>query len=271
MVLISVLLVLHANPVVADCDDEAACRKACVAGDVGQCQALGDLVVADDRAEALKLYELACGKGLFSSCSKWAYRLAEHSSSKADVAKAMKLSDQACSGGDALGCANLAVWLWDAGPSSYARAAAAAAKACKLGDSVGCGTLGSMYLEGVGVAKSATKALEAFEAGCDGQSTSACTLLAVALLDGSVGKVDAKRAVKLLTGACDDDYAQACSQLSDLTRRGVGVRRRDRTQALVLLQKACRLGSEEACERSGLTGEDADDGDAEGVATGGRK
>jgi TPR repeat protein len=68
----------------------------------------------------------------------------------------------------------------------------------------------------------------------------------VAFVEGSVGSVDRTRAVELFTSACDADDAPGCFQLSNMRRRGLGLRR-DRTKAAELLERACSLGMTEAC------------------------
>ncbi len=255
MLLTALMLVLSAQPDDAVCDDEDDCRSACTGGDLTQCQALADLIVADERAEAMKLYERACSKGLMRSCSKLAFRLEESSSTnRADHTRALKLTEQACTANDALGCANLAAWLWDEGPAHFVRAAAAAKKGCELGDLFSCGTLGSMYKDGVGLAKDPQKALSFMMQGCEAGYSSTCTALGVGLIEGSLGKVDLKKAYKLFVEACEADYAAGCFQLSGALRRGLGTRR-DRRQAQLYLDQACELGMAEACPGEDDSGE----------------
>jgi TPR repeat protein len=244
MMLIALLFALQVDPDEPKCDDEDECRQACNSGAWLQCQALGDLLLDDDdQPEAVKLFEKACAKGVMRSCSKLAYYI---ELSGKDHKRALKLTEQACTGNDGLGCANLATWLWDAGPEFYKRAAEAAAKGCKLKDFYACGSLGSMYIDGIGLEKDPKKGAALLDQSCTDGSPASCSLLGSAYADGSAGAVNLKRAAALFEQACDQNYGAGCFQLSNANRRGLGLRR-DRRKAQELLERACSLGVEQAC------------------------
>jgi TPR repeat protein len=160
---------------------------------------------------------------------------------------------QACKGGEALGCAELArLHLIDDGlRRDTARAAALAETACERGNGHGCSYLARLCTDrllypatadGCG-AERVRRLLEAavanLRADCRGWGAYDCARLA-----GIYYPSNARAALRFATGACDGGDPAGCHTLAHLAEDGG-----DRTGAAALYARSCRRGYAPACER----------------------
>ncbi|MFC7047943.1 tetratricopeptide repeat protein [Emcibacter nanhaiensis] len=212
-----------------------------------------------------------------------------------DKNRAQKLIDMACDKGNSEGCRLKATSLFydDRNASSLGQAVDLFEKFCKKRMAWACTGMAEAFLEGRGQARNENDALKYARRGCldaDGNTIPACALLG-RLLTGGGSSGDLELGVKLLVkaclagdayacndagelgpknsnsriaqwevplffrDACDMDLARGCLNLSDIYKQGLGTIRLEPAPMIALLDKACRLGSAEACDRVTALGE----------------
>jgi uncharacterized protein len=154
-------------------------------------------------------------------------------------------TEAACKAGTAAACEDLAgMYLLGRGVAKdEAKAAVYFQAACNGGVAFACEMTGKMYRDGRGVERNPGTALALLTKGCDGGAYGACTSLGLDAL-----KHDPKTGVSLLTKACDGNDKLGCMGLGGLYLHGNGVRK-DPRRARELIQKACTLGAQPACEK----------------------
>lgn len=171
-----------------------------------------------------------------------------------DYAKAAKLWDEACRGGNATGCFELAIMYRDGEGMKVdeAKMLSLYEQACKGQDGRGCFNLSFVYAEGRGVAKDAGRATAYLQQGCDAKFMPACANLGSAYSMGAGVTKDFDRAVAEFTKACDNGAGPACFSLSALyDGHEKSVVREDPALANVALAKGCDLGEADACQNLG--------------------
>ena len=91
----------------------------------------------------------------------------------------VEVYQQACDGGDMLGCNELGV-MYGTGEGvtqDLARAATLYQQACDGGEMWGCVNLGAMYGTGEGVTRDRARAIRLYQQACDGGQKWGCTLV----------------------------------------------------------------------------------------------
>lgn len=120
-------------------------------------------------------------------------------------------------------------------------------RACNLGDAVGCLHLALLLREGKIVPRSVARSAAVMDQGCQLGYDQLCALAALDLWDGAIEPPDHLAALKALGVNCIRDGAESCNFLAGFMEKGElgpeGVRDAPRYFA-----KACRLGSQRACE-----------------------
>jgi TPR repeat protein len=119
-------------------------------------------------------------------------------------------------------------------------------KSCDARNPKGCQRLGEMYNKGGGGApKDLHKAMGAFLRACDFGLTLGCHNYAVLVMQtGGEKTVGAT----FFEQACESDHAESCFSWAMCLKEGIGVPR-DPSKGDQVLQKACKLGSRNACQR----------------------
>ena len=92
----------------------------------------------------------------------------------------------------------------------YARARARFDQACKGGDALGCSNLGFMFLKGKGGEQNKAQARALYNQACKGGDAAACYNLGVMFETGEGGPLGLARARELYDQACKGGVAQAC-------------------------------------------------------------
>ncbi|HZS39181.1 MAG TPA: tetratricopeptide repeat protein [Polyangia bacterium] len=154
-------------------------------------------------------------------------------------------TEEACHAGTAAACEDLAgMYLLGRGvPKDDAKAAQYFQAACNGGVAFSCEMIGKMYRDGRGVAKDEARGYQLLTKACDDGSAGACTSVGL-----DVMKRDQAAGVRLLTKACDGKDKLGCMGLGGLYLHGNGVRK-DVKRAKEILQKACALGAQPACDK----------------------
>jgi uncharacterized protein len=125
---------------------------------------------------------------------------------------------------------------------------------CQSGNMVACTTAGTLYLEGSGVPKDISKAINYFYNACDKDGVLACSNLAVLYYSGDVVAKDYGSALKYSRKACDlkgpDEAGIGCLIFASLLFEGRSVDK-DTARVPFLLKNACKQKSAQGCEDLG--------------------
>ena len=119
-------------------------------------------------------------------------------------------------------------------------------QACAAQIGIACANLGLFYANGPIGARDDSDARRFMRAGCDGAVAQACFAVAVMHKKGIGGPVNRNRSVELFAHACDLGWAEACETLATIIGDGDASAQPDQ-DAHTLRQRACRLGSDNAC------------------------
>lgn len=117
---------------------------------------------------------------------------------------------RACFGQDILGATNIVGSLKLEGVRLFLD------QACEGGVALACMDLAMLYEDGSGVPRSYPKALTLFGRACNGGMALACSRLGFLHTDGLGGLLDFKRARVLFKKACESRQLVACSKLGEL-------------------------------------------------------
>ncbi len=151
----------------------AAYTAACDGGQGKACVQRGQLALAGDGPEpgpatAFGFFGKGCDAGQALACTTAAELAYSGNGVERDVDKAIALYEKACAAKEVVGCLNAGELLFDPNKDKAVnqRAVAAFAAACDGGHGTGCVKLGAAHYSGIGTAKDAGKALEAFKRAC---------------------------------------------------------------------------------------------------------
>jgi hypothetical protein len=196
-------------------DDPQECRVQCDLGDAPSCTRLGYLLAhgeqgfVRDDQNARTFYDRACGVGYAPACFN------------IGVLHAMA--------GEAPKEQQIAATYWD--------------RACADGYPPACSNLGALYA-GASSAKARAQAVELFARACSGGDPVGCMNAAVVMRKMEQVGVDHDVGA-LLDLACDGDIAAGCLELAGWLAQHDA----PETSANAALEKACRLGSQDACRQ----------------------
>jgi uncharacterized protein len=207
--------------------------------------------VAIDLPKATALYEAACQLGSNVGCNNAGIT---HANAKPpDYARAVLRFVDACDKKLVEGCNNVAALAVDpaAGKPDEARAYEFYRRSCDLGADESCAYVANRLLAGLGVKKDRPAGLAMLETKCEAKGNHSCAALAFELRKPGPAS-DPTRAVKLFTAACEAKVGSGCTGLGEMTEQGQGGLTRG--PAKELFAKACELGEEVACKKSGGPG-----------------
>ncbi len=115
-------------------------------------------------------------------------------------------------------------------------------KACELNYGTGCSALGILYTNKDFGEKNYKKALALMTKGCDLNDDLGCFTLGGAYEKGLYGvKKDISKASALGDKACELNEKEGCFRLGEMQKV------KNKKQAVKTFEKACKLGSEDAC------------------------
>jgi TPR repeat protein len=195
------------------------------------------------REDALKLYQRACEKDVFTSCLRLGSLLAQGVGAPKNEAEALKALLRACEAQLAEGCSEAASVLART-PADVARAQELDQKACTLGRQASCIEWSRRVIEALGdkVSEASPEQLKDYEraltllrGGCDAGEQRGCELLC------SKTKGSDQQACG---AACDKGSASACHALAQTHLKSD---KRDLKSAQPLEVKACEGGEAAAC------------------------
>jgi len=175
-------------------------------------------------------------------------------SSGGRYSEAAPLLDQACTGGSSEACRNLgSMYIQGTGVEKDAsRGITLLTKACNAGNATSCGNLGVFYETGTGVTKDESRSAVLFSKSCDGGNAAGCYLLGHKYENGLGVARDVTRAAALFTKSCDAGFIDACSSLGGMYAQGIGVAH-DNSRAAALFTKACEAGNSPGCGMLGIS------------------
>jgi TPR repeat protein len=229
--------------------DDAALAAACKAKDAAACSALARSVVTTDPKGALKSYRKACKLGHAEACVDSGLLFASGVAGVPDIDEARRSFEQACTAGSVRGCAERAASAQeardDAGAATWATrgcerhedAACLADEVCRSSVARSCGIV-------YGIAEGDQQFDRAIEFG-----TRACRLgdVELCLLAYNTPRLDASKKLAILKLGCEEQQmAPMCNELGmQLVLGDLG--EQDEVAGIALVDRACTLGSVEAC------------------------
>lgn len=161
--------------------------------------------------EAIKIWQGLCDEKDMRSCVNLGFLHDNGLGVKQDKTKANKLYEKACSGGDWLGCKNLALSYFK--EQNFSKAAEIFAKGCELKDGFSCANLGYQYENGDGIVQDKLKAVEFYKKGCLFEDGFACLNLGVSEANAN----NFKKAEELFKKSCDFGNKQGCEYHKQIT------------------------------------------------------
>lgn len=227
--------------------------------------------MAPDPERATKLYGQACTGGNLPACNHLALALAEGMGVERQPAKAVEVYQKACDGGYKIACRTLGLMLRDGRgvPADLTRADALLDKACKGGVPLACTNAGD--LDAIRAAKGGAwryrEMVAHYKQGCDAGEPTACRQIGIAYLEGKGVARSASAAAVWLERACMPDDPVACRLLGTMKLAGTGLPR-DTERGKQMLVRACDAKDDEAC-RLLKASEAADQADDAGVGDAG--
>jgi tetratricopeptide (TPR) repeat protein len=200
------------------------CAAACRQGDVGACHLLGERFAADgDAACSAKLFDLACAHAGHPSCVARAEQLAAGATPAELPTRVVSLLNGACRAGYSPACTRLGIHRL-AHPDQTMRATGRKLleDACTAGDALGCATRADAHADRDPSNADADRAIahKFRERACDLGHHASCIDVAKQLWFGHGGDDDKARAAELLDRVCalpaSDDGGEACGLLARL-------------------------------------------------------
>jgi len=230
--------------------------EACEGGAFAACQWAGnrftrDDVVQPDLPRARVLYGVGCDNDNASSCWELGLMFEKGRGGPEDEARAYATFVKGCAGDHTLSCARGANMLrkGEGTKADPVRAMKHLAQLCADKESASaCSSEAWGWREGTGVEQDTAKALSLYRRACNAGYGHGCNEGAF-LLDDGVGRLstDDVEATRLYTLGCDLDHKMSCYNLAYQHMYGDGVTK-SQAKADALLEKACRLGKEDACK-----------------------
>lgn len=205
-----------------------------------------------DYQSALDLFVQSCDQGNPAGCfgSGLIYMYGA-SSGVPDEQKGVNYYYKACTGGDAVACANLAI-AYDNGKGvkeDKAQAAQLYEVACQGGDSLGCTNTGWMYANGVGVKKDYEKSLAYYNRACQLGSDLGCYNLGLMSNAYNIYGMtkDKMNYVEMNYVACEQGDIVGCGNLGWMYATGSSGAEQSYYNAAKYLTRACDAGHMQSC------------------------
>jgi len=224
-------------------------QQACDGGSPHGCYALSSLHQAD-ASKSFELANRACSLGHMQACDRVGVAYANGQGVDMDKLKAMKLWDQACTGGVNHACAamgiNLVLGIHGV-TKDVARGESLLMLACNANHAAACKDLGGLHLSGVLPNSEPAKGVLLLGNACNLSYGEGCNELGVVYMQGVGVDADAARGASLLDRACKLGSMTGCFNLAVAYQHGDGVAI-DAARSTKLLEQACRGGHEPGCE-----------------------
>ena len=218
--------------------DETDCEAQCTRGSATSCALFARMLqtgdhVAKDENRAKNLYDKACAGGAMPACG----RLGEIyiANRRADEGRA--LLKRSCDGGWMTACNSVGTYLAATGALKQ-DVFTLFKRSCDGGGAEGCWSLGYLFREGLGVRQNDGEAVRYFQLACEGGAKHGCQDYAKFIDTGRGTPADTPRALKLLEGSCDRGFSDCCGELSTWYFTGHGVTK-DMAKGVAFLQRAC--------------------------------
>lgn len=223
------------------CDDKAA--RACTRA--------GEYEVIDKNWDEMRRYsKLGCDLGDGEGCSRLAKAALLGEGEEKNPDHARELFQTACEKGSLRGCRSFVGLVLDAKSPDVKGALASAKKICDVKFDDGCAVYGiglfmdKNYTEALTILEAACR--DTASGKLQGR---ACNTAAAILVDGMGMAKDATRAIPLFEAGCEAKEALACSNLARNYEKGNGVPQADAAKAKEYRAKACELGHQASCSR----------------------
>jgi len=203
-----------------------------------------------DEASALELATAACSVGQPAACVLLGDLAIEENPLEVNSARARTLVADACGTGYDRGCMDLAMMarLGTGGLRDLMEARRQFERLCDLNDHQACGYLADMLDQGLGGPEDRGEAIRLYDMRCrKGYDRWSCGALATQL-ERAGPTQDLPRVRKVLAAACDADKAWGCVGVARYHLNGLDGLERDFQIGGKLLEKACKLTNEKACD-----------------------
>jgi TPR repeat protein len=208
-----------------------------------------------DHVRAVELYTLACDGGLSAGCDNLGWMF-EHGFGVAaeDRGQAVALYEKACKREPrSKGCFDLGrmVARGDGTARDDERAVFLFSETCnemnvEATNNLGCDSLAEMLRDGRGGPRNVERALLLFEHACESGDPKGCFDLGFIYDKGVYAHRDLTRSRKLIERSCDEGYGPGCVHLGFLYENG-DVLAKDEPRAAALFSKGCDLGTTDGC------------------------
>ncbi|MCX6026877.1 MAG: hypothetical protein NTY23_11570, partial [Chloroflexi bacterium] len=221
----------------------------CRFGGAKRCEEIGLGLAGTTPVRANRAFDVACNRGLVTSCLTLGGRLFDGQ----EYAAAVAPYTRACDGGNATGCYNLGLLYYDGHgvTQDQGRAATLFQRACDGSSIEACYNIGAQYYSGLGVVQDYGRAATLLQRACDGENVAACFYVGLLHYNGQGVPQDVGCAAPLFQKACDGQNTDACYYLGGMYEEGRGVVR-NHGRAATVYQRACDGGNNEACNNLGV-------------------
>jgi TPR repeat protein len=187
--------------------------------------------------DARTFAQTGCDQGAPLSCVKFGYYLLSGIGGTIDRQQAQTLFTQSCAKEEGAGCFNMGLMGIedDAPPASISRYFV---QACTHGDPRGCVQGGQRFKT-----SDVSQSKSLFEKGCTLLDGGSCTMLGNMIIS-----INPQQSYALYNKGCALGYAEACFNQAVSLYKGLGTEKSP-TGVQQLMERACTLGSTEACSR----------------------
>lgn len=241
-------------------------EKGCAGENLDACFALASMYkdgvgVPESSSRSRELLEAACERSHGKSCFDLALLFRDGDGVETDVSRALTAFEAACLAGVPEGCSYLGA-VHGAGlhdvSVDYRVSAEYHSRACDGGVAFSCSILASYYSEGLGVNRSASRALQLYWDSCVAGYPAGCRGLGRAYEEGDGIPRNPASAASAYERGCSLGDGASCYYIAALYERGEGVPPSSK-DAAAFYEKGCSFDDGDACNNSGLRLEDRGD------------
>ncbi|MCB9593748.1 MAG: sel1 repeat family protein [Sandaracinaceae bacterium] len=223
--------------------------------EVGVAYGWGERGVPANQNLAFVSFTLACEGGTPEACLNVGVQLRDGEGVAADEEGACEHFEQACNANHVPGCAELGECyrLGRGRPRDFTRAHELLSRGCEAEAGTACANLGYLYENGQGVEANDAQAFDHFRLGCRYGEQVSCAEAARMQLEGRSPFPDRAAAVPELSRLCDSHVGTACTSLGVQLHQGIeGVLPQDRARAWTLFERGCAGGSAACCRNQSV-------------------
>lgn len=164
--------------------------------------------------------------------------------------KAVKLYEKSCAENNAEGCFEIGRIYFDGqiADTNYKKAISYYEKACANGNTESCYRVGNVYYKGAIQKRDLSKALDRFTKACvQGNNAGGCGMLGTMSYKGEGTEKNIYAALELFKFASKNGDPEGINGLAQMLEKGEIIKA-DKNKAFRLYEKACKDGSDAACE-----------------------